>query len=100
MNNTLINDNIELTKLVTEKLPRGLQIYLLKLYMNLENGDPIHFFKLTSSGGASIQKITHITEEPEYSKVEFLEIVDPIEDDEIYIIDRGNKIVMMFAQEY
>lgn len=100
MNNTLINKDIELTKLVAEKLPRELQGYLLKLYMNLKNGDPIHFFKLSSSGGSSIQKITHITEEPEYSKVEFLEIVDPIADDEIYIIDRGNKIIMMFAEEY
>ena len=100
MNNILINKNIELTKLVTKKLPRELQIHLLKLYLNLANGDTIHFFKLSSSGGASIQKITHITEDPEYSKVEFLEIVDTIEDDEIYIIDRGNKVIMMFVEEY
>lgn len=100
MNSISLDKIIELTELVTEKLPRELQVYLLKLYMGLENGDPIHFFKLSSSGGASIQKITHVTEEPEYSKIEFLEIVNPIEDDEIYIIDRGNNIIMMFAEEY
>ena len=88
-----------ITRGVIAEIPLELQIFMWECIDRLpENRDYFQVFKLESLGG--IQRITHFSEQPEYSMQYLLStITNPITA-KVYVIDDGDHSTMLLAEEY
>ena len=88
-----------LTRGVYSEIPLELQIFMWECIDRLpENRDYFQVFKLENIN--DIQRITHFSEQPEYS-MEYLlpAIANPITV-KVYVIDDGDHSTMLLAEEY
>ena len=76
-----------------------IQLLLWRLIDNMPPPkDYLQIFKLTEENGQ--QKITHIQEEPEYTREYLLKTDTPIFIGKIYVIDDETHSTMLLAEEY
>ena len=95
---TLFNNQRYLTKGVQVGIPLELQLFMWSCIDGLpEECDYFQVFKLENLGG--IQKITHLSEQPEYHKEYLIPTNKPITV-KIYIIDSDIYSTMLLAEEY
>ena len=88
-----------LTRGVYSEIPIEPQLFMWECIDRLpENRDYFQVFELENLNG--IQRITHFSEQPEYS-MEYLlpAIANPVTA-KVYVIDDGNHSTMLLAEEY
>ena len=88
-----------ITRGVIAEIPLELQIFMWECIDRLpENRDYFQVFELENLN--SIQRITHFSEQPEYSMKYLLPtIANPIIA-KVYVIDDGDHSTMLLAEEY
>ena len=88
-----------ITRGVIAEIPLELQIFMWECIDRLpENHDYFQVFKLENIN--DIQRITHFSEQPEYSmEYLLLTIAKPITA-KVYVIDDGDHSTMLLAEEY
>ena len=88
-----------LTRGVYSEIPLELQIFMWECIDRLpESRDYFQVFELENLG--IIQRITHFSEQPEYSMQYLLPaITNPITA-KVYVIDDGDHSTMLLAEEY
>lgn len=87
-----------LTKGVQSEIPIELQIFMWECVDKLpEERDYFQVFRLENFNG--IQKITHVSEQPEYHMEYLIPTENPITT-KVYIIDSDKYSTMLLASEY
>lgn len=101
MNKEKIN-NTYITIGIKQFIKEDLQMLLLSLYNNLEDEkDYLQIFYLSKEirQGKVFQRIVHKQEVPEY-KMEYMIEDDDAVDAKVFLIEEGEYLVMMLADEY
>ena len=94
----MFNSNRYITKGVQENISLELQFFMWNCIDNLsEPKDYLQVFNLSVVD--SLQRIIHSTEEPEYKKEYLIPSDNPISE-KIYVIDDGDYLTMLLAEEY
>lgn len=94
-----------ITSGVQQEIPLELQLFMWSCIETLkEQGEELDYlqvFEITSEGGEgiSLQSIEHRQEVPEYKKTYILPSEEPI-NTKIFVIDDGEYITMLLAEEY
>ena len=94
----MFNNQRYLTKGVQAEIPLKLQLFMWECIDKLpEERDYFQVFKLENFNG--IQKVTHLSEQPEYCKEYLIPTDNPITA-KVYIIDSDTYSTMLLAEEY
>ena len=88
-----------LTRGVYSEIPLELQLFMWECIDRLpENCDYFQVFELENLG--SIQRITHFSEQPEYSMQYLLPTITNPVTAKVYVIDDEDHSTMLLAEEY
>ncbi|MDD7184562.1 MAG: DUF960 domain-containing protein [Oscillospiraceae bacterium] len=88
-----------LTRGVYSEIPIELQLFMWEYIDRLpENRDYFQVFELENLG--NIQRITHFSEQPEYSMEYLLPTITNPVTAKVYVIDDGDHSTMLLAEEY
>ena len=88
-----------LTRGVQSEIPLKLQIFMWECIDALPpDCDYFQVFELENLNG--IQRITHFSEQPEYSMEYLLPIITNPITAKVYVIDDGDHCTMLLAEEY
>lgn len=96
-----------MTRGISERLPPVVQMLLwgmVDALRNVRKLDYLQVFELETIGdreeGTVVQVITHSQEQPRYSRVCYIPIMDEGVTGKVYIIDDGEYATMLWADEY
>ena len=88
-----------ITRGVIAEIPIELQLFMWECIDRLpENRDYFQVFEFENL--VSIQRITHFSEQPEYSMQYLLPIITNPITTKVYVIDDGDHSTMLLAEEY